>query len=205
MPATPATDHAQMAGRTRPPGLALPISTASSFSVIPDAATAAAALQSGAVDWVEQPLIDLLPVLRRSRDIAVEVKELHRDGRPPQAEPFTSTLRQDQRCAACCCKRSVRRIACSPLLAMRRRCGATVSASSPPARRWQPRRGLPPSGTRPDLPSLRRALAEADAGDRVVMLAAADVPRISAVCEVTAEVMRRLGMNIDTSRSGSAR
>ncbi|RYH98064.1 MAG: ABC transporter substrate-binding protein, partial [Acetobacteraceae bacterium] len=45
------------------------------FHVIPDPATASAALQSGAVDWVEQPLIDLLPVLWRSRDIAVEVKD----------------------------------------------------------------------------------------------------------------------------------
>src|SRR3954447_19898555 len=58
--------------------------------------------------------------------------------------------------------------------------------------------GLPPSGTRPDLAALKRALAEAGyAGERVVMLAAADVPRISAVCEVTAEVMRRLGMQLD--------
>ena len=58
--------------------------------------------------------------------------------------------------------------------------------------------GLPPPGTRADIPALRRALADSGyGGERVVMLAGADVPRISAVSEVTAEVMRQLGMNID--------
>jgi peptide/nickel transport system substrate-binding protein len=41
------------------------------WHVIPDAATAAAALQSGEVDWVEQPLIDLVPKLKASRGLVV--------------------------------------------------------------------------------------------------------------------------------------
>ena len=39
--------------------------------MLPDQATAAAALQSGEVDWWEQVGADLLPVLRRSRDVAI--------------------------------------------------------------------------------------------------------------------------------------
>ena len=39
--------------------------------VMPDAATASAALQNGEVDWVEQPLIDLVPMLERNRDLTV--------------------------------------------------------------------------------------------------------------------------------------
>jgi peptide/nickel transport system substrate-binding protein len=46
--------------------------------VQPDAATAAAALQTGEVDWVEMPLIDLLPTLKRAG--GVEVKTLDRFG-----------------------------------------------------------------------------------------------------------------------------
>src|SRR6185312_14486443 len=38
-----------------------------------DEATAAAALQKGEVDWVEQPLIDLCPMLKRSPDVRVDV------------------------------------------------------------------------------------------------------------------------------------
>ena len=34
------------------------------FQVMPDPATAISALQTGAVDWIEQPMIDLLPLLR---------------------------------------------------------------------------------------------------------------------------------------------
>lgn len=41
------------------------------WQVVPDPATAAAALQAGEVDWVEQPLFDLLPSLRASRGVRV--------------------------------------------------------------------------------------------------------------------------------------
>ena len=41
------------------------------WNVIPDPATAAAALQSGEADWVEQPLFDLLPQLRRAAGVRV--------------------------------------------------------------------------------------------------------------------------------------
>ncbi len=37
------------------------------WQVIPDPATAAAALQAGEVDWWEYPLPDLLPLLRKRR------------------------------------------------------------------------------------------------------------------------------------------
>ena len=43
--------------------------------VQPDSATAAAALQKGEVDWVEQPLIDLCPLLRKSPDVLVAVND----------------------------------------------------------------------------------------------------------------------------------
>jgi peptide/nickel transport system substrate-binding protein len=46
--------------------------------VQPDPATAAAALQTGEVDWVQVPLIDLLPTLKRAD--GVEVKRLDRFG-----------------------------------------------------------------------------------------------------------------------------
>ena len=45
------------------------------WQVIPDSATAAAALQRGEIDWWERPLNDLLPVLGKSRDIQTEVQD----------------------------------------------------------------------------------------------------------------------------------
>jgi len=43
--------------------------------IMPDPATAAAALQSGEVDWWESPLPDLIPVLRRNRNIALDIAD----------------------------------------------------------------------------------------------------------------------------------
>lgn len=45
------------------------------WRVLPDAATAAAALQVGEVDWWEQPTPDLLPLLAKRGNIKVEVKD----------------------------------------------------------------------------------------------------------------------------------
>ncbi|MBR0644173.1 ABC transporter substrate-binding protein [Plastoroseomonas hellenica] len=41
------------------------------WHMMPDAATASAALQAGEVDWWEQVAADLIPMLRRSRDITI--------------------------------------------------------------------------------------------------------------------------------------
>jgi peptide/nickel transport system substrate-binding protein len=41
------------------------------WKIIPDAATASAALQSGEVDWYEQAQTDLVPLLRRNSDIII--------------------------------------------------------------------------------------------------------------------------------------
>ena len=43
--------------------------------VIPDPATAAAALQNGEIDWWENPLPDLVPVMKKNRNIAVDIAD----------------------------------------------------------------------------------------------------------------------------------
>ncbi len=45
------------------------------WSVQPDPATSAAALRKGEADWVEIPLIDLVPMLKKSPDIVVRVND----------------------------------------------------------------------------------------------------------------------------------
>jgi peptide/nickel transport system substrate-binding protein len=41
--------------------------------IMPDPATASAALQNGEVDWWETPIADLVPVLKRNRNINVDI------------------------------------------------------------------------------------------------------------------------------------
>ncbi len=45
------------------------------WQVIPDGATAAGALQNAEVDWWETPLSDLVPLLRRSSDIVLDIAD----------------------------------------------------------------------------------------------------------------------------------
>jgi peptide/nickel transport system substrate-binding protein len=45
------------------------------WRILPDPATAAAALQQGEVDWLEYAPNDLLPLLRRARNVSVEVTD----------------------------------------------------------------------------------------------------------------------------------
>ncbi|MBK1657128.1 ABC transporter substrate-binding protein [Paracraurococcus ruber] len=164
---------------------------------MPDPATQIAALQQGEVDWVEQPLMDLVPRLKRDRNLALQVVEdtgligfirfncLH--------PPFDNA--------------AVRRVL---LKAVRQREFMTAVVG-PDAAAMNDRVGIftpnMPSASEAglevmqgpvDLPTLKAELAAAGyKGERVVLLAATDVPRINAICEVTGATCRALGMNLD--------
>ena len=43
------------------------------WQIVPDGATAAAALQNGEIDWWEQPLPDLVPLLKRNRNVMLDI------------------------------------------------------------------------------------------------------------------------------------
>ncbi len=166
------------------------------FNVVSDAATAAAALQTGDADWVEQPLIDLLPMLGRSREIAIEIKDrtgmvgcfrfnhLH--------PPFDNA--------------AIRRVVLQAV--NQADCMTAVAGVKPDY--WQDDVGYFPPGSplaaRPGfgrtepgkMAGLRDALTAAGyKGERVVFLSGADVPRISAICEVMRDMLTQIGMNVD--------
>ena len=166
------------------------------FNVMPDPASAAAALQAGEVDWVEQPLIDLLPRLRRSRDIAIEVKDrtgyighlrfnhLHPPFDNPEIRRVVLAAMNQQDCMAAVVG-SEESLANSHVGAF-----APISPYASDA-------GVPPRGPR-DIPALRKRLEAAGyKGERVVMLGGMDVPRIAAICEVSRDTMTRLGMTVE--------
>src|SRR4029453_16528685 len=43
--------------------------------VMPDPATASAALQNGEVDWWETPMADLVPMLKKNRNVMVDIPD----------------------------------------------------------------------------------------------------------------------------------
>lgn len=165
------------------------------FNVMPDPAAAAAALQAGEVDWIEQPMIDLLPLLRRHRDIVVEVKDP--TGMVGQMRfnhlhpPFSNAAIRRIVLAAVSQQDCMTAVAGSEGALWRDGVGAFLPGAPMANDAGLPR---PPR----DVAALRRALDAAGyGGERVVFLAAAEVPRIAAVCEVTRDVLVQLGLNVD--------
>ncbi|MGK7861786.1 ABC transporter substrate-binding protein [Falsiroseomonas sp. E2-1-a4] len=167
------------------------------WQIMPDPSTAAAALQNNEVDWWEAPLADLLPLLSRNRNIAVELISaagnlgvlrfnfLH--------PPFDNA--------------AVRR-AILPALDQRAFMDAAIGTdpemSHVPAGAFTP--GMPLannaglevlSGPR-DMAAAQRALRESGyAGQRVEMLSATDLPILQNLSVVAADLLRRIGFNVE--------
>ena len=166
------------------------------WQVIPDASSKVNALINGEVDWVEQPSTDLLDVLRASRkvvtrpalvgDLAVMVLN-HLN--PPFDNP------------------AVRRallLAISQTDMMRTAIGDDRSLWSDEVAVFNPgtpmdsRAGLEVMTGPRDLPRARREIEAAGyKGERAVLLGAADLPLETAYSNLAADVLKRVGMNVD--------
>ena len=163
----------------------------------PDPATQVSALQSGEVDWVEQPVMDLVPSLRRDRRLKLQVIEttgligvlrfnfLY----PPFDNPAL--------------RRAV-------LKAVNQR-DYMQAVAGDDASLWNDKVGIfPPSSPfatdvgmdvlsgRHDLAALKAEVAASGyKGEKITFLIATDVPRTTAICQVGAQMMRTLGLNVD--------
>jgi peptide/nickel transport system substrate-binding protein len=164
----------------------------------PDPATQAAALRAGEVDWVEQPVMDLVPSLKADRALRVEVMEttgligMLRFNHlfPPFDNP------------------AIRRAALHAvsqkefMTAVAGEADASVINDHvgffAPSSVYASDAGMENFSASPDLAKLRDAVKAAGYnGEKVVFLGAADVPRISAICQVGADVLSKIGLNVD--------
>ncbi len=163
---------------------------------MPDPATQSAALQAGEVDWVEQPVMDLVPQLKKNPAIKVQVVEssgligvLRFNFLYP---PFDNA--------------AIRRVV---LRAVNQRdfmeavtgdnttFDAKVGAFGP-GMPMDNDAGMAAFATPADPAQLKKDLIAAGyKGERVVYLTATDVSRTNAICEVGAQMLRNIGMNVD--------
>jgi peptide/nickel transport system substrate-binding protein len=167
------------------------------WHVIPDPATASAALQAGEVDWWELPTSDLLPVLRRGGKVRVEITEptgnygllrtnhLHPPFDNPamrrallgainQANFMTAVMGEDK---------SLWKVPCGFF---------------PPSSPMASDRGLTVLSGQRDHAKVRQGLLSAGYhGEKVVFMGPQDVPNQKAMSEVAADMMRQVGMNVD--------
>ncbi len=167
------------------------------WHVMPDSSTAASALRNGEVDWWENPAADLLPLLRRARGVTVEV--LDQTGLVGMMRPNHLHPPFDNAAVRRAVMRAVNQAdfmaaagGSDPAMT---RTGVGVFCPVSPMANDAGMEAL--NGPR-DLDRARRELREAGyRGERVVFLGATDLPTIAAISEVGADLLRRLGMNVD--------
>jgi peptide/nickel transport system substrate-binding protein len=167
------------------------------WHVIPDSATAAAALTSGEMDWWENPVADLLPMLQRAGHLKVEIQD-HTGQigvmRPNFLYPPFDNV-------------AIRR-ALLPAINqqdfMAAAAGDDPSLSHTPVGVFCPGApmatdvGMDVLAGKHDFDKVKADLQAAGyKGEKVVVLAATDFPIINAIANVGADMLKRCGMNVD--------
>ncbi|HEY4252330.1 MAG TPA: ABC transporter substrate-binding protein [Roseomonas sp.] len=166
------------------------------WTIISDSATAANAMSQGEQDYWEYPLHDLLPLMRRNRDLVVQQRLLEgtygicrfNTLHPPFNNP------------------AIRR---AVAMAVDQRDYLRAVAGNEPDG-WGVCEGVFTCGTpmanedgsevlkTHSIDRARAALREAGyAGEKVVLIAPSDYPQINALSLVTADILQRLGMNLE--------
>jgi peptide/nickel transport system substrate-binding protein len=167
------------------------------WTVVPDPATAASALASGEFDWWENPALDLVPQLRRARNLSVEVKDetganaIMRFNQlfPPFDNPairrlVLSAVQQHEFIGA---------VAGSVPDLTRDRMGLFVPGTS-----MASDAGLESLGVVKDPATLRTGLTAAGYnGDPIVVLAAVDSLAMNALAQVGADLLRQVGFKVE--------
>jgi peptide/nickel transport system substrate-binding protein len=165
--------------------------------IMPDPSTAAAALQNGEIDWWENPIPDLVPLLRRNRNVAVDIKDpLGNIGsfRMNHLYPPFNDVRA---------RRAI-------LTAMSQEDYMRALVGDDPAL-WKPVTGFFTPGTPlyteeggdilkgpRNLDAAKKLLAQSGyAGEPVSCIVAQDQPITKTQGDVTADLLKRLGMNVD--------
>ncbi|MBU6497892.1 MAG: ABC transporter substrate-binding protein [Rhodospirillales bacterium] len=167
------------------------------WKIIPDPATAAAALQTGEVDWVEQPLIDLLPTLRKSPDVVVEVLDplgaLGIIAFNHTLPPFNSPKMLQAVLHAVDQKEYVQAVVGAQPQLGREPVGF-FTAGSPYANDV----GIAALTSPRDLTLAKKLVAESGyKGEKVVLMSPSDQPQLQIMAQVTADLYKKLGLNVD--------
>lgn len=167
------------------------------WHTIPDPATAAAALQSGEIDWWEQPTGDLLPLLRRRAGVTVDVLD---------TLGYHSVMRFNHLHAPFD-NPAIRRA----LLGAFSQADMMTAVAGTDTKMWfdgvgffhpssplANKAGMEVLMSPRNLDAVKRDLtAGGYAGEKFNMLVPTDLPAINAMSEVAGDIFRKLGMNLD--------
>jgi peptide/nickel transport system substrate-binding protein len=171
------------------------------WTVIPDAATAVAALQQGEQDWWEQPSFDMLPLIRKTGNLTLDLLD-------PSGSP--SMLRMNQLYPPFD-KAAVRRA----LLGAVNQSDYMIAIAGTDPSGWKDNVGYFPPGSplesdvgmqalkgKPDFAKVKKELAAAGYnGEKIVVMVATDLPALNAMGLVGVDMLQKSGMNVDVQET----
>ena len=167
------------------------------WRIIPDSGTVAAALQRGELDWWLQPVADLLPILQKTSTLKVESTD---------PAGFIATLRFNHLNPPFD-NAALRRA----LLGAVNQSDYMIGMVGTDSKLWMDRCGYLTPGTPMaseagmdalaslrDPEAVKRAIAPAGyKGEKIVVLTPTDIPSAKALADISTDMLKQLGMNVD--------
>ena len=168
------------------------------WKVIPDPATAAAALQSGEVDWVEWPLIDLIPMLKKSPNVHIAVNDpfgvLGMIRFNQLFPPFDNVKLRQALWSAIDQKDFMDAVAGDQTDLVKQGTVGFFTLGSPMANTA----GMEALTGPRDIAKAKKLVAESGyKGEKIILMSPTDQPAILAVCQVVNSTFQKLGLNMD--------
>ena len=148
---------------------------------IPDSATAAAALNTGEVDWWQQVPVDLVPIVARNKDIKVESVD------PLGSIGLLAVLDQNDYAIAIAGDAKNGKPCPSYFT-----CGTPMASSA----------GSEALTGKRDVERAKALVKEAGyKGEKIVLMTATDQPIVNSQALVTQELLRKIGLNVELAAS----
>lgn len=171
------------------------------WHILPDPATAAAALQAGEVDWLEQPLSDLVPTLARNRNIEIGVLAdagLMSIMRLNHLQAPFNNLKVRQAVALAVDQQEYMRATLGNDNSVWRECRSLFPCGTPYGVE-----DLSPLNAAPRSLDRARAALQASGynGEKVVIINPTDFPLIGPHGQITADRLKRIGMNVELAET----
>jgi peptide/nickel transport system substrate-binding protein len=167
------------------------------WHILPDPATAAAALQNGEVDWWETPISDLVPLLKQNPDVRVDIADpLGNIGtfRINHLHPPFSDVRARRAILFAASQEDWMRATVGEGDTLWKPCPGFFT---PGTALYTEDGGEPLKGPR-RYDEAKKLLAQSGYnGDKVVMLVAQDQAVLKAQGDVSADMMTKIGINVD--------
>ena len=167
------------------------------WNIIPDAATCAAAIQSGEAEWWQSPTVDLLPLLRKARDVVVErLDDYGTIGvmRFNMLHPPFDNVKLRQAILPALNQADFMNAAMGGDTELSRTGVGVFTPGSPLANAA----GLDVLTGPRDIEKAKRLVAASGySGEKVVFLTPTDYPVLNAESLVGADLLRKLGLNVD--------